>query len=71
MELKIKGELVKRLDEHDCTFLFSEKSPVSFLLSCVEDFKAYILMRAKEIEEAQKAQKALEDSVKVEEIKTE
>ena len=61
MQMQNKVELIKKLDEHECLLSCTSTAPISFLLDCLEHFKAYLLQikAAKEKEAAD--QKQLEE----------
>ncbi len=58
MQLESKAELVKKLDEHECRFNCSSSAPVDFLISCADEFKAYLLNI---LEESKKQKETIEE----------
>lgn len=54
MEMKNKVELVKRLDEHECVMTWSASSPATFVSAALDDFRAFVTQKIKEMEELTK-----------------
>lgn len=56
MELKNEVKLVKRFDEHDCVLTWSASAPAAFIATCVDEFKAFVAQKIKEMEEKPKVE---------------
>jgi hypothetical protein len=63
MQMNNKVELIKRLDEHDCMLTWSASAPATFIVAALEDFKVFIDMKIREMEDQKKS-----DNPKVESL---